>query len=146
MSVAIFSEVLPLFRLFFPWCKLTVSSKISSRHPFAWCTIPFVESPGIDLTETLDFILLFKHQPSTCFKIDSPTIRVFFLGTFMDFAFLEGSLCGVILISFYLLFLLLLTIAWKLSLWVCEPLGLHLLFSVKSVVESCAISGRVLDS
>ena len=63
----------------------------------------------------------------------------------MDFEFFEGSLCGVVLVSFNFLLLLLFTIAWKLSSRVCEPVGLHLLFSVKSIVELCAISGQVLD-
>ena len=77
--------------------------------------------------------------------MESPTIRVFFLGTFMDFEFFEGSLCGVVLLSFKFFLLLLFTIAWKLSSRVFEPVGLHLLFSVKSIVGLCGISGRVLD-
>ena len=100
MLVAISSEVLPLFRSFVSWCKITLSGDISSRHPFTWCAIPFAEAPGIDLTETVGFILLFKRQPLTCFRMESLTIRVFFLGKFMDSEFYEGSLCGVVLLSF----------------------------------------------
>ena len=62
----------------------------------------------------------------------------------MDFELLEGSLCRVVLLSFNLL-LLLFVIACKLSSRVCEPEGLHLLFSVKSIVELCVISRRALD-
>ena len=88
----------------------------------------------MDVTKTLDFIPLFKRQPSTRFKMDSPTIRVlFFLGTFMDFELFEGSLCRVVLLSFDFLLLLFVT-ACKLSSQFCEPEGLDLLFSVKSIV------------
>ena len=62
----------------------------------------------------------------------------------MDFELLEGSLCRVVLLSFNFL-LLLFVIACKLSSRVCEPESLHLLFSVKSKVELCFISRRVLD-
>ena len=63
----------------------------------------------------------------------------------MDFELLKGSLCRVALLSFNFVLLLLFAIACKLSSRVCEPEGLHLLFSVKSIVELCAISRRVLD-
>ena len=99
--------------------------------------------PGIDLTETLDFIILFKCQPSTCFKMESPTMRVFFLGTCIDFEFFEGSLCGVVSLSLNFLLLLLFAIACKLSSRVYKPEGLDLFF-VKSIVESYIISTRVL--
>ena len=136
MSVAIFSEVLPLFRSFVLWYKMRVSSDISYRRPFTWCIIPFVEAPGINLTETLDFIPLFKRHPSTCF----------FLGIFMGFELFEGFLCRAVLLSFNFFLLLLFAIACKLSSRVCQPEDLHLLFSVKSIVELCVISRRVLDS
>ena len=135
MSVAIFSEVLPLFRSFVLWYKMRVSSDISYRRPFTWCIIPFVEAPGINLTETLDFIPLFKRHPSTCF----------FLGIFMGFELFEGFLCRAVLLSFNFFLLLLFAIACKLSSRVCQPEDLHLLFSVKSIVELCVISRRVLD-
>ena len=136
MSVAIFSEVLPLFRSFVLWYKMRVSSDISYRRPFTWCIIPFVEAPVINLTETLDFIPLFKRHPSTCF----------FLGIFMGFELFEGFLCRAVLLSFNFFLLLLFAIACKLSSRVCQPEDLHLLFSVKSIVELCVISRRVLDS
>ena len=135
MSVAIFSEVLPLFRSFVLWYKMRVSSDISYRRPFTWCIIPFVEASGINLTETLDFIPLFKRHSSTCF----------FLGIFMGFELFEGFLCRAVLLSFNFFLLLLFAIACKLSSRVCQPEDLHLLFSVKSIVELCVISRRVLD-
>ena len=75
-------------------------SDISSRYPFTWCSILFVEPLGIDFTKTVDFTLSFKLQPSTCFKMGTRTVRVFFLGTFMDFELFEGSLGGVALFFF----------------------------------------------
>ena len=86
-----------------------------------------------------------QTQPSTCFKMESPTIKLFFLGTFMDFGLFEGCLCRVVLLSFNFLLFLLFYIACKLSSRVCEPEGVHLLFSVQSIVELCVISRRVLD-
>ena len=65
-----------------------------------------------------------KRQPWTCFKMESPIITVFFLGAFMDFEFFQGSLCGVVLLSFNFLLLLLFAIACKFSFQVCEPEGL----------------------
>ena len=44
----------------------------------------------------------------------------------------------------YFFLLLLFAIAFKLSSQVCEPKGLDLLFSVKSIVQLYAISRRVL--
>ena len=73
-----------------------------------------VEAPGINLIGTVDFILLLKCEPSTCFKMESPTIRFSFLGIFTDFEFFEGSLCGFVLLSFNFFFLLLFGIARKL--------------------------------
>ena len=139
MSVAIFSEVLPLFRWFVPWCNITVSGDIFPRNSFTWCVTAFVETPGIDLTQTVDFILLFKQQPSTCFKMESPTIRVFFLGTFMGLEFFKGSLCGVVL-NFLLLSLFTMKIVIS-SLW-----NWRLTFIIfgKSIVHLCASSTRVL--
>ena len=52
--------------------------------------MPFVVAPGIDLTETVDLILLFRRQPSICLTIESPTIKVFFF-TFSLFS-LSGGL------------------------------------------------------
>ena len=123
MSVASFSKVLPILKLSISWCKITVSRDISSRHPFTWCIIPFVEVPGIDLTETLDFILLFKRQPATCFKMESPTKRVFFVGTFMDFELFKGPYVEQSCYFFNFLLLLLFAIACKWSSWDCEPEG-----------------------
>ena len=58
----------------------------------------------------------------------------------MDFELFEGFLCRVVLLSSnFLLLLLLFVIACKLISQVCEPEGLHLLFSVKSIVELCVI-------
>ena len=66
------------------------------------------------------------------------------MGAFMNFKLFEGSLCRAVLLSLNF-FLLLFAIACKLSSQVCEPEALHLLFSVKSVVELCVISRGVLD-
>ena len=52
--------------------------------------------------------------------------RFFFLGAFMDFEFLKGSLYGVVFISFNFLLLLLFPIAYKLSSHVFEPEDLDL--------------------
>ena len=115
---------------------MRVSSDISYRRPFTWCIIPFVEAPGINLTETLDFIPLFKRHPSTCF----------FLGIFMGFELFEGFLCRAVLLSFNSC-----CCCYSLLLANYHPEfvnseDLHLLFSVKSIVELCVISRRVLDS
>ena len=40
----------------------------------------FVEAARIDLTETVDFILLFKRQYSRYFKMESLNVRLFFSG------------------------------------------------------------------
>ena len=63
----------------------------------------------------------------------------------MDFERFEGAIRRMVLLSFNFLLLLLFAIACKLSSRVCEPESLHLLFSVKSIVELCVISRRVLD-
>ena len=42
----------------------------------------FVVTLSIDLTEIVYLIRLFKHQPSTCFTIESPSINIFFLEEF----------------------------------------------------------------
>ena len=78
MWVAIFSEVLPLFRSFVIWFKTAISNDIFSRHPFTWCATPFVKAPRIDPTETVDFNLLFKRQHVACFKMESPIMRLLF--------------------------------------------------------------------
>ena len=57
----------------------------------------------------------------------------------MDFEFFEGFLCRVALLSFNFLLLL-----FSPLLQVCEPEGLDLLFSVKSLVQLWAISMQVL--
>ena len=51
--------------------------------------MPFVVAPGIDLTEAVDLILLFRRQPSMCFTIESPIIKVFFF-MFSLFSFSGG--------------------------------------------------------
>ena len=84
--------------------KYKVSGDISSGNPFTWCAIPFVEATKIDLTETVDFIPFFKLQHSTWFKMESPSIRVFYLAVFMDFEFFKGYLCGVVLLSLNIIF------------------------------------------
>ena len=63
----------------------------------------------------------------------------------MDSEFYEWFLMwsGLAIFQYFLL-LLLFAIACKLSSQVCEPEGLDLLFSVKSIVQLCAISRRVL--
>ena len=50
---------------------------------------------------------------------------------------------GLVIFQYFFL-LLLFAIACKLSSQVCEPEGLDLLFSVKSIVQLCTISRRVL--
>ena len=75
----------------------------------------------------------------------SPTIRVFFLGAFVGFELFKWFFCGVVFLSFNFLLLFLFAIACKLPSRVCEPEGLHLLFSVKSIVELSVISRQVLD-
>ena len=49
--------------------------------------MPFVDAPGIDLTDYVDLILLIRRQPSACFTIESPTIKVFFfMFSFVSFS------------------------------------------------------------
>lgn len=71
--------------------------------------------------------------------MESPTIKVFSLGTFRDFMFFKGP------IPFNFLFLLLFGIACKLSSRFCECEGLNLLFIVKSILQVCKVSRRVLS-
>ena len=97
MLEAIFSEVLLLFTSFVPCYTMTVSVIYPLDILLHGVRYYFGEPLGIDLTKTLDFTLSFKRQPSTCFKMGTRTVRVFFLGTFMDFELFEGSLCGVAL-------------------------------------------------
>ena len=63
----------------------------------------------------------------------------------MGLELFKGYLCRAVFLSFNFLLLLLFAISYKLPSGVCEPEGLHLLFSVKSIVELCASSRRVLD-
>ena len=51
--------------------------------------MPFVVVPEIDLTETVDLIILFRRQPSICLTIESPTVKVFFF-PFSLFSFSGG--------------------------------------------------------
>ena len=41
--------------------------------------MPFVVAPGIDLTETVDLILLFRRQPPICLLLSLPQSRSFSL-------------------------------------------------------------------
>ena len=86
---AISSDALLPFNSFAPWCNIIKSWDVSSRQPLTWWIMPFVAALGIDLTETVDLILLFRRQSSLCFTIVSPTIKVFYF-TLSLFSFSGG--------------------------------------------------------
>ena len=75
---AISSDVLLSFKLFVPRCNIIKSGDVFYKQPLTWWIMPFVVTPGIDLTETADLILLFNRQPSICFTVESSTIKLFF--------------------------------------------------------------------
>ena len=78
--------------------------------------MPFVVAPGIDLTETVDLILLFRRQPSICFTIESSTIKLFFF-TFYLFSFGDGLFPDLRPFAFGKLLLVLLLFWGGISSW-----------------------------
>ena len=68
MPVTIFFEALLLIKSYLPWSRTTVSIDISSIHPFILFTIQFDEAPEINLTETVDFILLLNGKLQQALK------------------------------------------------------------------------------